>query len=144
MQEQAEIVAVKDPATFTEQELIAAIKLSIDVSVSAAIDAGELLLEAKKRHGKHGEWIAWLTVKVHVSVRTAQRYMRLAKASKNDRLAYLEAEGVSAALRMADAQWTKRAARLYCCPNCGWNGCQRVVRHFESKRPAEHVEQVQR
>ena len=130
MKEQhAEVVAVREPSTLTEQELIDAIKSSMSLSVAAAIKAGELLLEAKKRHGKHGRWIDYLTVKLNLTERTAQRHMRLAKLAKNDKVSFLKAESVSAALRMADGQWTKQT--FYCCPRCNWNGLRRVVKRLE-------------
>mgnify|MGYP006285361379 CR=1 FL=1 len=44
-----------------------------------AIDAGRLLVEAKKLVG-HGGWLPWLKEHVGMSERTARRYMQLAKA----------------------------------------------------------------
>ena len=43
-----------------------------------AIKAGELLKEAKAKVG-HGAWLPWLQENCHVSERTAQGYMRLAR-----------------------------------------------------------------
>ena len=33
---------------------------ALPASVAHAIRAGELLIEAKRRHGKHGQWATWL------------------------------------------------------------------------------------
>lgn len=53
-------------------------------SLSHARRCGELLNDAKAKV-KHGEWEAWLKENCHLSVRTAQLYMRL--ANKGDELA---------------------------------------------------------
>jgi hypothetical protein len=47
--------------------------------VEHAIRAGELLIEAK-RQLKHGHWLPWLIKHCEMSERTAQLYMRLARA----------------------------------------------------------------
>jgi hypothetical protein len=47
-------------------------------SVEYAIDAGNLLLEAKEQL-KHGQWLPWLAANCTMSERTAQLYMRLAR-----------------------------------------------------------------
>ena len=44
-----------------------------------AIAAGEYLFRAKTSLVEHGEWLTWLKVHCELDVRTAQRYMRLAK-----------------------------------------------------------------
>jgi Protein of unknown function (DUF3102) len=44
-----------------------------------AMNAGDLLIEAKARL-KHGQWLPWLAEHCSISERTAQLYMRLAKA----------------------------------------------------------------
>jgi hypothetical protein len=44
-----------------------------------AIKAGELLIEAKRQYGKHGQWAQWLADNVDLAERTAQAYMRLAR-----------------------------------------------------------------
>jgi Protein of unknown function (DUF3102) len=46
--------------------------------VHHAIEAGELLIEAKKQFTKHGEWLPWLADHCLLTERTAQRYMRIA------------------------------------------------------------------
>jgi hypothetical protein len=56
-----------------------AVAASLKEAVSNAIAAGELLLEAKKQVG-HGEWLPWLAENCDISERTAQAYMRLARA----------------------------------------------------------------
>jgi hypothetical protein len=44
-----------------------------------AIKAGELLIEAKRRYCKHGQWAQWLADNIDFAERTAQAYMRLAR-----------------------------------------------------------------
>jgi hypothetical protein len=56
-----------------------AVAASLEEAVSNAIAAGELLLEAKTQVG-HGEWLPWLAENCDISERTAQAYMRLARA----------------------------------------------------------------
>jgi hypothetical protein len=43
-----------------------------------AIEAGQLLIEAKKQV-PHGAWLSWLEEKCEISERTAQAYMRIAR-----------------------------------------------------------------
>jgi hypothetical protein len=52
---------------------------SLMKAVEHAIAAGELLIEAKKQV-RHGEWLPWLDENVEISERTAQAYMKLARA----------------------------------------------------------------
>ena len=47
-----------------------------------AIACGELLIEAKRRFGKYGEWRPWLTAHCSVSARSAHVYMALARRLK--------------------------------------------------------------
>lgn len=49
-------------------------------TVAQAIELGEKLNEAKLLVGVHGQWIPWLRENFPGSVRTAQEYMRLARA----------------------------------------------------------------
>lgn len=51
--------------------------------VQSFIEIGELLIEAKKQLVRHGQWRQWLIYNVDISERTAERYMRLAKAYGN-------------------------------------------------------------
>jgi hypothetical protein len=60
------------------QELEAT-RTSLVQAVEHAITAGELLIEAKQQV-KHGEWLPWLTENCEISERTAQAYMKLARA----------------------------------------------------------------
>ena len=48
------------------------------MSVEAAIKAGEALIEAKS-HLKHGEWLPWLRDNCELPARTSSHYMRLAR-----------------------------------------------------------------
>jgi hypothetical protein len=61
--------------------------------LAAAMDAGDLLVEAKERMDR-GQWVPWLMDHCDISERTAQRYMRLARnraimLPKNDTVADL-------------------------------------------------------
>lgn len=56
---------------------------SLRLALSAAWEAGQLLLAEKKRVRKkmgHGAWLHWLEANFHGSPRTAQRYMCLAQS----------------------------------------------------------------
>lgn len=56
---------------------------SLRLALSAAWQAGQLLLEEKKRVRRamgHGAWLHWLAANFHGSARTAQRYMCLAQS----------------------------------------------------------------
>jgi hypothetical protein len=44
-----------------------------------AKDVGDLLIEAKKKFGEHGKWLAFLKDNCALPERTAQRYMHLAR-----------------------------------------------------------------
>jgi hypothetical protein len=48
------------------------------VSLSAAVEAGKRLVEAKALL-KHGQWLPWLNEHVEISERQARNYMRLAR-----------------------------------------------------------------
>lgn len=55
---------------------------TLDEAVAAAWQAGKLLIAAKKsitRHAGHGAWVPWVKSEFHGGVRTAQRYMKLAR-----------------------------------------------------------------
>lgn len=56
-----------------------AVAIALKDSVRHAIAAGEMLLEAKKQVGQHGQWLPWLREYCTISERTAQLYMRCAK-----------------------------------------------------------------
>jgi Protein of unknown function (DUF3102) len=71
--------------------------------LNRAIDAGNLLLEAKARL-KHGEWLPWLDANVECSARTAQAYMRVARyAEELDKNADLSHLSLVGALKMLTA-----------------------------------------
>jgi Protein of unknown function (DUF3102) len=55
-----------------------AVSTALKESVRHAIEAGELLIEAKDQL-KHGRWLPWLADHCTISDRTAQLYMRVAK-----------------------------------------------------------------
>ena len=61
-------------------------------TINYALQAGQLLLEAKSRC-RHGQWQPWLEVNFEDSVRTAQSYMRIA-----DHWPEIEAKAQSSAL----------------------------------------------
>jgi hypothetical protein len=48
-------------------------------AVVHAMMCGELLIEAKRQHGKHGRWTKWLADNVNFSERLAQCYMQMAR-----------------------------------------------------------------
>jgi Protein of unknown function (DUF3102) len=67
-----------------------------------AMNAGDLLIEAKVKV-PHGQWLPWLAKHCDISERTAQLYMRLARArpeieAKAQRVADLSLRGAVAAL----------------------------------------------
>jgi len=137
-------VNLGDAPTLTEADLVAAIKDSLSISTGTAVRAGVFLLEAKKRHGKHGEWLPWLLNNSATTERTAQRYMRLASPSKkSDTVSYLRDESVRAASRLVDRP---KPAETYCCPECGhtWDGHPRPRRRVVPVKPTDHVEQEAR
>jgi Protein of unknown function (DUF3102) len=80
---------------------------ALRASVQHALDAGRLLIEAKKRVG-HGNWLPWLKANVSVSARTAQAYLKLAKdwpavEAKAQRVADLSFRDALSLLGKADA-----------------------------------------
>ncbi|WP_342750564.1 hypothetical protein OH491_15370 [Termitidicoccus mucosus] len=55
---------------------------SLDAALSAAWRAGQLLIAEKariRRRAGQGAWLGWLETRFHGGVRTAQRYMQLAR-----------------------------------------------------------------
>ena len=63
-------------------------RASFAASVEHAIRAGRSLIEAKALV-PHGDWQEWLSTNVPgMSVRTAQRFMRAARNSKNDKVSF--------------------------------------------------------
>lgn len=83
-------------------------------SVQHALEAGRLLLEAKKRVG-HGGWLPWLRENVQVAERTVQAYTRLAKRwstveAKAQRVADLTFREALALLVEADTESEPDAA----------------------------------
>lgn len=69
-------------------------------AIEHAIECGRLLLDAKEQCG-HGAWLPWLETHTRVSVRQAQRYMRVARAAiegKYDGASHLSIEGALSAL----------------------------------------------
>jgi hypothetical protein len=71
-------------------------------SVEYAMDAGDLLIEAKQQL-EHGQWLPWLAESVEISESTARRYMRLARnrgatEANRSRMTDLTVNGVLAAL----------------------------------------------
>jgi hypothetical protein len=61
------------------QEADARCRRSIEAAATAAIEAGHKLNEAKELVG-HGNWLPWLRDYCHLSERSAQRYMRIARS----------------------------------------------------------------
>ena len=80
-------------------------------SLEYATEIGEMLIAAKKQHGEHGKWLAWLKTDCpNIAETTAALYMRIAK--KGDELAAAaEANGQ----RVADLT-IRGAARLLAKP----------------------------
>lgn len=70
-----------DPAADSQQEL-KAIKEKIarcqGTTAESQLEIGRLLVKAKAIYGLHGSWIKWLMENVDMSVRQAQRLMRVA------------------------------------------------------------------
>ncbi|MGB6286343.1 MAG: DUF3102 domain-containing protein [Xanthobacteraceae bacterium] len=49
-------------------------------SIEYATEIGEMLIAAKKQHGEHGKWLAWLKAECpQIAETTAALYMRIAK-----------------------------------------------------------------
>lgn len=70
----------------------------VRTSLSAAVEAGGLLAEAKVWI-KHGLWLAWISENLSFSPRTAQKYMRL--AAKAPETAHLDTPaGIEEALAL--------------------------------------------
>jgi Protein of unknown function (DUF3102) len=88
-----------------------AVATSIMKAVEHAITAGELLLEAKGQV-KHGEWLSWLADNCEISARTAQAYMRLARAP-------LEKRNAVADLPLREALSAMASPRRYYWDCCG-------------------------
>lgn len=79
--------------------------IALRSAASSAREAGEALIEAKTMV-PHGEWDAWLKANFKGGVRTAQRYMRVAKrwpdiTAKTTRLSDLT---VNEALRLLESR----------------------------------------
>ena len=70
----------------------------------AMLEIGRRLIEAKSQL-QHGEWKAWLEEKVEFSVRTAQRFMRIAEAYKeSDTVTLLGTRKALALLAFEDSE----------------------------------------
>jgi hypothetical protein len=61
--------------TWQPTEVVRSLKRGIE----HAITAGNLLIEAKAKLNKHGQWLPWLRANCTMSERTAQLYMRPAR-----------------------------------------------------------------
>jgi Protein of unknown function (DUF3102) len=61
--------------TWPPTEVVRSLKRGIE----NAITAGNLLIEAKAKLNKHGQWLPWLRANCTMSERTAQLYMRPAR-----------------------------------------------------------------
>jgi hypothetical protein len=75
-----------------------------------AIKAGELLIEAKAQV-QHGQWLPWLREHCKMSERTAQLYMRLAKANPQH-VADMTLRGAMSALGESDEERYKRLVNV--------------------------------
>lgn len=74
------------------------------VAGGAVLEIGRRLIEAKEQL-KHGEWESWLEEKVGFSVRSAQRYMRLAKGyGESDTVALLGTRKALVLLGLEDSE----------------------------------------
>jgi phage N-6-adenine-methyltransferase len=91
-------------------------------AVQHAINAGKLLIEARRRLKiQHGEWGPWLEANCPLSERTAQEYMRLAREAANpQRAADLERGSIRQALQLMsknqfsmDADFSNKSAEWY-------------------------------
>jgi hypothetical protein len=86
---------------------------SLRASVEHAIRAGELLIEAKRQHGRHGTWNQWLHDNIEFSERLAQAYMRLARlpVEKRNAVADLPLREALSAIRSREEQVSKGKER---------------------------------
>jgi hypothetical protein len=86
---------------------------SLRASVEHATRAGELLIEAKRQHGRHGTWSQWLQDNVDFSERLAQAYMRLARmpVEKRNAVADLPLREALSAIRSRQNQIADAEAR---------------------------------
>lgn len=71
--------SVKNPSTRSLETIAEEIKKCQDTSDESYLKMGRLLLEAKNRFGKHGEWLKWLQDNVDIPICKVQRLMRVAK-----------------------------------------------------------------
>lgn len=52
-------------------------------AAQSILEIGNLLIEAKAKLPRHGQWLDWLSDRVDISERTAERYMQLAREFSN-------------------------------------------------------------
>jgi hypothetical protein len=62
----------------------AAAEVAAKSTIMHAMDAGDLLLKAKQKINQHGMWLPYIIEQCRMSPRTAQVYMRLARAPFGD------------------------------------------------------------
>jgi hypothetical protein len=114
----------------TLAERIKAEHLACDAAMSDALghalDAGDLLIEAKAQVG-WGDWEEWVVANCGVSVRRAQEYVQLARG--RDKLGEAKARG-SALLSIEGALKTLRGARYV----GGGSSSGRRCRRFRAPR----------
>jgi hypothetical protein len=68
-----------------------AIRKNCKRTVSDTVDTGRRLIEVKRDHCAHGEWLPWLETEFGWTERTAQRFMIVADlAAKNDTVSDLD------------------------------------------------------
>jgi hypothetical protein len=86
---------------------------SLRASVMHAVEAGELLLKAKRSVG-HGNWAGWLSENIEFSDRLAQAYMRLARlpAEKRNAVADLPLREALSAIRSREKQLADAEERM--------------------------------
>ena len=60
-----------------------AVATALQSALAHAISAGEMLIEAKRQFGQHGQWLPWLKANCEVPARTATHYMALARKRKH-------------------------------------------------------------
>jgi hypothetical protein len=77
--------AAAGPAPRPLRVLVPLIKNELAAGQAAGIEhyrrAGEMLIEAKAQV-EHGQWLGWLEANFHLSINTAQDYMRLARRAE--------------------------------------------------------------